>query len=335
VADRIEVEGTRSESPDDQALHAAGEKLFVESVDVGREFCKFMVGIAAGAIPAYLALVGLAVGREYRPDFGEGILLLASPALFLIASGVFAFAYFPVPCRFSLDLPEDVEKVRAAIIRRRYRSAAAGFAAFAVATLVGIAAATYALSLKSPTKAPVSPPQTEAAIQRALTSEDRKVLITIREQLRASPKPRDHTASRLITNLLKGAPGAVTALANLALDSSGGLEKALGAVLDGVLKAGISADFATTINVAKQENIAHQENVAHQQNVAHQSVGSQQNVAHQQNIAHQQNSSGGVSVNLQGTAEDRDDATPPGHHGCHKRGRKPPPHNVTVMPDTR
>jgi hypothetical protein len=98
----------------------------------------------AAAIPTYLALVGLAVGGEYRPSVGDGIILLVAPGLFLVASALFALGYLPVQRRFSLDLPAEVEEARAGTIRRRYRFATFGFIVFALGTTWAIAGVTYA-----------------------------------------------------------------------------------------------------------------------------------------------------------------------------------------------
>jgi hypothetical protein len=143
----IEVR-TSVETPHNAALYEAGKHLIVQSLEVGREFCKFMIGVCTGAIPVYLALVGLAAGRAYRPGFAEGVVLLVPPVLFLAAAGIFAWGYFPVPSRFSADLPHEIEAARAENMDRRYRAAKFGFGLFAVATCVALGDAVYALSLR-------------------------------------------------------------------------------------------------------------------------------------------------------------------------------------------
>ena len=60
----IQVVKTRPISPADQALYDAGKQMLADSVSVGREFCKFMVGVSTGAIPLYLALLALAFVAE-------------------------------------------------------------------------------------------------------------------------------------------------------------------------------------------------------------------------------------------------------------------------------
>jgi hypothetical protein len=150
MTDEIHVT-TRPESPHTAALYDAGKQLLVESVEVGREFCKFMVGVSSGAIPTYLALVGLATGKSYRPTVAEGALLLLPALMFLAAATIFAFGYFPVQTQMSLDRPAEIEAAREANMRRRRTAARAGFAVFMLGVVLGLAAATYALSIDVPT----------------------------------------------------------------------------------------------------------------------------------------------------------------------------------------
>jgi hypothetical protein len=152
LTDEIEVVAVEPESPHNAALYEAGKTLLIESVQVGREFCKFMVGIATGAIPTYLALVGLAVGKDYSPSNAEGILLLVAPTLFLAAAGVFAFGCFPVSGTLSLDIPSEIESARTAATDRRRKCALIGFTLFGVGVACAVAGATYALAIE------VSPP---------------------------------------------------------------------------------------------------------------------------------------------------------------------------------
>jgi hypothetical protein len=146
----LRVESAAPETPTETALFEAGKTLLVETVQVGREFNKFMVGVATGAIATYLTLIGVAVGKNYRPTFEEGVLLLAPTALFLIAAAVFAFGYFPVKSRISLDLPDDIEKARSATAGRRYRCALIGFLLFCLGVAGTVVGAIVALGVDVP-----------------------------------------------------------------------------------------------------------------------------------------------------------------------------------------
>jgi hypothetical protein len=152
--EEIQVVSSEPETPHNAALYEAGKTLLVETLEVGREFCKFMVGVSTGAIPTYLALVGLAVGKNYTPTELEGVLLLAAPALFLVAAGVFAAGCFPVTATLSLDIPAEIEAARTAASDRRRKFAQIGFIVFAVGVACAVAGATYALAIDVPPPSP-------------------------------------------------------------------------------------------------------------------------------------------------------------------------------------
>jgi hypothetical protein len=154
VADEIKVSDVQPLTPHDAGLYEAGKKILVDSVDVGREFCKSMITVSTGAIATYLALIGLAVGKDYRPSVLAGLFLLAAPACFLASAGVFAFGYFPAKATLSLDMPGEIEAARSAIVSRRYTCGLIGFILFAVGVVIAVAAATYGLSIDVPAPAP-------------------------------------------------------------------------------------------------------------------------------------------------------------------------------------
>jgi hypothetical protein len=149
MADQLEVARGEPVSPHNEALYDAGKAILVETIEVGRDFCRYMIGIATGAIPTYLALVGFALGSHRRLGALSSALLLVAPAIFLLAGGIFAIGYLPVRTTFSLDLPEEIERARTQIIARRRRCAGIGFALFLIAVLVAIAGAAYALSISA------------------------------------------------------------------------------------------------------------------------------------------------------------------------------------------
>jgi hypothetical protein len=124
-------------TPHNRALYEAGKKLLVESVDVGREFCKFMTTTTLGAIPSYLALLALVLPRDYSLQSRDEVRFLAPPLLFLAASILFVLGYFPQKGRLSLDLPTDIERERNITIRRRYRFAIAGFLVLCIGVVYG------------------------------------------------------------------------------------------------------------------------------------------------------------------------------------------------------
>jgi hypothetical protein len=136
----IEVNSSTPISPHNAALYEAGKTLLVQSVEVGREFCKFMIGICTGAIPIHLSLVGLIADDAYKPSARAGALLLCPAFVFLLAAVAFAVGYFPVRSKFSLDLPKEIENARTATMNRRYKFSRLGFIGFCFGVVVSIAA---------------------------------------------------------------------------------------------------------------------------------------------------------------------------------------------------
>lgn len=150
MADEIEVTAVGPRSPHNEGLYEAGKALMVESVEVGRDFCKSMIGIATGAIPIYVALVGLAVGKDFRPSPGEGVVLALAPAVLLGAATAFAVGYFPKRSTFSLDLPAEIDAARAATLDKRMLWSTVGFGLLMLGIALAVAGVFYGLSLDRP-----------------------------------------------------------------------------------------------------------------------------------------------------------------------------------------
>ena len=142
------VSGVQPITPHNAALYDAGKKLLVDSVDVSREFCKLMITTSLSAVPIYLALLQLAIGKEYHPTFVIGALFVFPAALFLVSAIVSVFGYLPGDARFSLDLPEEIESTRSAVIRRRLRAARVSLLVFSAAALSGVALTVWAFTLR-------------------------------------------------------------------------------------------------------------------------------------------------------------------------------------------
>jgi len=122
-------------SPHNKALYEAGKALLIESVGVGREFCKFMTTTTLSAIPIYLGLLKLVLPKDYVLQSCDEISLLVPPLAFLVSSVLFVLGYFPQKGRLSLDLPSDIERERSTVIVRRQRFAAVAFILFALGVL--------------------------------------------------------------------------------------------------------------------------------------------------------------------------------------------------------
>jgi hypothetical protein len=133
----VQVDQVQDITPHNKALYEAGKKLLVDSVDVGREFCKFMTTTTLGAIPTYLALLKLVLPKDYSLQSYDEVVFLLPPLSFLASSVLFIIGYFPQKGSLSLDLPAEIERERSATIRRRHRYAIFAFVVFCLGTVCG------------------------------------------------------------------------------------------------------------------------------------------------------------------------------------------------------
>jgi hypothetical protein len=158
----VTVSGTQGITPHNQGLFEAGKQMLVDSVSVGREFCKFMVGVSSGAVPVYLALLALALPKDYRPVWWwKGVVLVVPGLVFLVASAVFAFGVFPRTDTFSLDVPAEIEKARNDAMSTRGLLSTAGFVLFGIGTLASIVMVIGALRVQAPAAPPAKPIQVQ------------------------------------------------------------------------------------------------------------------------------------------------------------------------------
>jgi hypothetical protein len=134
-------------SPHNKALYEAGKTLLVESIEVGREFCKFMIGSSSGAIPVYLGLLKFLLPEHYVLTSRQAVELGAPALVFLLASAVFAVGYFPTKTDVALELPEDINRIRNESVQRRRRFALWGFVIFGTACLWAIVASAVVITL--------------------------------------------------------------------------------------------------------------------------------------------------------------------------------------------
>lgn len=135
----IYVSNVTSITPHNEAMYEAGKSLLVDSVKIGRSFCKFMIGITTGAIPTYLALLKFVLtGRMHVFSMTERLVGAIPPLLFLLASILFVLGFFPNKGQFSLDIVEEIVEQRDSLIRRRENRARWGFAVFCLGVLCAI-----------------------------------------------------------------------------------------------------------------------------------------------------------------------------------------------------
>jgi hypothetical protein len=146
---KIDVSEGRPVGLHNEALVEAGKALMISSVDVGRDFCKSMIATSTGAIPIYVALVAFSVGKDFRPDFGQGILLMLAPIALLLSAVAFAYGYFPASLDFSVEVVDQIATARTATINKRIRWSAIGFGLLILGIALSVFGVFYGLSIHS------------------------------------------------------------------------------------------------------------------------------------------------------------------------------------------
>ena len=131
----IEVENVSEVSPQNQALYDTGKELIGQSLTVGRDYCRFMISTSLSAIPIFLSLIAFTIPDQTTLDTTTRIYLIIPVILFLAASLIFTWGYFPVTESFSLDIIEEIEAIRYKTIRKRYLLIRFGVILFLVAVL--------------------------------------------------------------------------------------------------------------------------------------------------------------------------------------------------------
>ena len=134
----VELVGVSAVTPHNRALYEAGKNLLVESITTSRDFCKFMISMSTGAIPIYLALIKFVLPDKYTLTFNQSALVVIPAFLFLIASIVFTFGYFPQSAYFSLDIIEEIERERKKTLEMRAKVTWIGFGLFLIGTIISI-----------------------------------------------------------------------------------------------------------------------------------------------------------------------------------------------------
>ncbi len=128
-------------SAQDRALLEAGNKLLVDSIDVGRDYNKSMIGIASGAIPLYLGVLKLGLPDKYVPT-NQTLVIWGIPVVFFLVSMLlFSLGYFPARQNVNINNIDGISDARTRNINRRRCYALAGFAFLAAGIIAGALAA--------------------------------------------------------------------------------------------------------------------------------------------------------------------------------------------------
>lgn len=135
---QVSVVNVSEVSPHSKAIYELGKSMLSDSVDIGREFCKFMITLSTGAIPIYLGILTFLLPEGYQLGFVKGLIAILPLIAFLICTIVFTVGFFPITSSFSLDIVDEIDKAREKIIERRARLIKLGFSIFVIAVLSSI-----------------------------------------------------------------------------------------------------------------------------------------------------------------------------------------------------
>lgn len=129
-----------------QALLEVGKEMLAQSGEVGRDICKTMITVCSGAIPVHVALIGLAVGKEFHFSFGQGVIAFGGPFFYLLAVGAFSYGYFPSQESISLEDITSITNARNKTFARRHDWTRNGMALFGLGIVCTLAATMYFFS---------------------------------------------------------------------------------------------------------------------------------------------------------------------------------------------
>lgn len=147
AARNIEVEpgSVAPLSLDEEAIIEAGRRLLTESIELSRDFAKQMITVSSGAIPIYIALLGVA---DLRGRTSLTLLLVSLPSLVLLISTLFfVIALLPRQQLFSMQFINDVRDARDELLRVRRRWIKVGLTAFGLGVVSAIAALLALMSI--------------------------------------------------------------------------------------------------------------------------------------------------------------------------------------------
>jgi hypothetical protein len=131
----VDIDGI---SPHNKALYEAGKAILVDSINIAREFCKFMIGTSIGAIPIYLGLLKYFLPENYSLGKIAGFTIAFPALVFLLASILFTLGYLPGKSEFSLDIVEEIKENRDIILNRLNRFIWIGLFVFILGLVLAI-----------------------------------------------------------------------------------------------------------------------------------------------------------------------------------------------------
>jgi hypothetical protein len=134
----IRVLSAEALTPDSLAIIEAGKQIFSDSLETGRDTCKFLVTLSASAIPIYIAIFRLIAG-DHAPLTKVGTAVVAGPlVLFLLAIIFGASALRPTHERIRLNVLEDITDYRDRLLKTRRSAATKSFWLFIAGMVLAV-----------------------------------------------------------------------------------------------------------------------------------------------------------------------------------------------------
>ena len=115
----VDEEHARVPTVEDEILFKLTEKLFLESLDIGKDFSKSMITICMGLFPVYLGIISFLLGRPAFKNYYEAFIFLLPCSTLIIALVFFLLSYFPAISKVTIIAPEQSAYIRERIIKRR------------------------------------------------------------------------------------------------------------------------------------------------------------------------------------------------------------------------
>jgi hypothetical protein len=116
----VTVGESRNLSLSELALLEAAKQLQADSISVGRDYNKSMLGLTLSVIGAYLAIATFLTSHR---NLGPSTLVMLSPVVLqLISAAIFTIGFHVRLRSWSLDLPTDIRRTLHSLTIWRYRA---------------------------------------------------------------------------------------------------------------------------------------------------------------------------------------------------------------------
>jgi hypothetical protein len=128
----------------DEGVLEAGKKLLLNSVDDSRDYCRHMISLSTGAIPAYLAILKLWFPEDNVVPVGIRVFFAVPVIAFLLATLFFSSGYLPEKYEINVGNERYIEEVRSTLMRNRAVCGSVGFTLFCLGTVIAVVLVVFA-----------------------------------------------------------------------------------------------------------------------------------------------------------------------------------------------